>query len=126
MYAKDKTTIIDRREMLRVKSKSLAEEARIIRREELRTHGALRDELHQHRVRELRFEARATHLAYGFIKGRTLEQMEPKRYVGDWPKWMIEMSDKALFDRVRVMIKKYGPRDFAEPECMRAPMKLAA
>lgn len=34
MYGKDRTTITDRREMLRVKLKSLGEEARIIRLEE--------------------------------------------------------------------------------------------
>jgi hypothetical protein len=119
MYAKDRTTIVDRREMLRVKVKSLAEEARIIRREESRSFGELRDELHRHRAQYLRAIARDTHIAYGFIKGRTLEQMEAKSEKS--PNW----------DAVRKMIKKYGPRDFVEPECMRpavvaAPMLKAA
>lgn len=67
----------DRREMLRVKVKSLAAEARLIRREELRTHGALRDELRQHRVGTVRRAARDALLAYGFARGCTLARMEP-------------------------------------------------
>lgn len=119
MYAKDRTTIVDRREMLRVKVKSLAEEARIIRREERRAHGALRNELHAHRVLIVRNEARATHLAYGFIKGLTLDQMEPKRDGGP--------ADALLWERVRKMTKRYGPIGFVEPDVMRAPaLKVAA
>ena len=98
MYDKE-GKVIDKREMLRVKVKSLAEEARIIRHEERRTHGVLRNSLHEHRVTTLRNAARQTHLAYGFIKGRTYEQMESSHkkgvpaYLFDWaPVWkMIRM-----------------------------------
>ena len=90
--------IIDRREMLRVKLKSLAAEAKIIRREEQRTHGALRDELAHHRRTVVRSAARHTHLAYGFIRGRTIEQMEKKSH---------RPYDR---DRVEKMVKQYGPR----------------
>lgn len=107
MYAKDRTTIIDRREMLRVKLKNLADEARLIRREESKTHGALREELRGHRRGIVRSEARCTLLAYGFIKGLTLEQMEPKR--DSEPNW----------DKVRAMLKKYGPVGMLEPEVMK-------
>jgi len=103
MYAKDKVTIVDQREMLRVKSKSLAEEARIIRREETRTFGALREQLYLHRILQVRAEARATGLAYGFIKGRTLEQMEPKSFTP---------PDKM---KVRRMLKQYGPANMPNP-----------
>lgn len=97
MYQNDK--IIDRREMLRVKLKSLAEEARIIRREERRTHGRLRDELHLHRIGVVREAARNTHIAYGLIKGRTLEQIEGNaKSAPDW-------------DAIGKMLKKYGPRE---------------
>lgn len=106
MYAKDNLTIVDQRELLRVKSKSLAEEARIIRKEEQRTHGIMRNRLQEHRRGIVRLEARATGLAYGFIRGHSWEQMEPKSI--NPPNWK----------RVREMIKKYGPRDFVEPECM--------
>lgn len=114
MYAKDKTTIQDRREMLRVKLKSLAEEARIIRREELRSWGQLRTELHLHRVKEVRSEARHTHLAYGFIRGLPLDRIEAKSETP--PNW----------ERVRKMVKRYGPANFVEPECMRSALRIAA
>ena len=104
MYAKDRITIIDRREMLRVKLKNLADEARLIRREERRTHGTLRDELYLHRINIVRSAARETLLAYGFIKGLTLAQMEPTRRTE--PNW----------DNVKKMLKKYGPSDLLMPE----------
>lgn len=96
MYDKAKL-IVDRREMLRVKLASLVAESRIIRREERRTHGALRFELQLHRTGVVRREARLTGLALGLIRGRTLLQMEPKS------------DTKPDRDRVVVMVKKYGP-----------------
>lgn len=95
MYRDNK--IVDRREMLRVKLKSLAAEARIIRREERRARGELREELYLHRINDVRRAARSTLLAYGLIRGRTLDQMEPKRY--SEPDW----------DAIGKMLKKYGP-----------------
>lgn len=55
----------------------------------------------------MRSAARSTHLAYGFIRGRTLEQMEAKSETE--PDW----------DNVRKMLKKYGPVGMLEPEVMR-------
>jgi len=109
MYTKE-GTILDRREMLRVKIKSLAEEARIIRREERRSNGPLRDELHIHRVIAVRSEARVAQLAYGFIRGRAYERLEPKANTP--PDWK----------RVRALCKKYGPSLFEEPAVMREPI----
>lgn len=88
----------DRREMLRVKLKSLAEEARIIRKEEQRTSGVLRQELYLHRIGVVRCAARNTHIAYGLIRGRTIEQMEPTRQ--SEPDW----------DAINRMVEKYGPK----------------
>jgi adenosylmethionine-8-amino-7-oxononanoate aminotransferase len=100
-------SIVDRREMLRVKIKSLVAEAKIIRHEEAKTHGALRDELHFHRISAVRGEARSAHLAYGFIRGRTYEQMEAKTHTP--PYWK----------RVRELCRKYGPAQFVEPEVLK-------
>jgi hypothetical protein len=100
MYAEDRTTIIDRREMLRVKLKSLAAEARIIRHEELRSKGTIRTELHRHRIDVVRTVARETHIAYGLIRGRTMNQMEPTRK--SEPDW----------DAVAKMLKRYGPANW--------------
>lgn len=99
MYAEDRTTIVDRREMLRVKLKSLAEESRLIRREERRTYGQLQQELHLHRTKNVRSAARSTHIAYALIKGRTMEQIEhPKSKEPDWTE-------------IERLLKKYGPKD---------------
>lgn len=101
--------IKDRREQLRVKIMSLAEEARIIRKEERKfswpgvDHNPLREELYLHRIGTVRSEARSAVLAYGFIRGLTYEKMEPNPWTG--PDW----------SRVKTLVKKYGPRDFTEP-----------
>lgn len=73
---------------LKVKIKSLAEEARIIRREERKIENQdFRDGLHRHRVIDVRKEARATLVAYGYLCGKTYRQVEPKAAKPlDWSK----------------------------------------
>lgn len=92
--------IADRRVMLKVKSKSLAEESRIIRREERKLGGpcALRAELHRHRIIDVREESRATHLAYGIVRGMAVDRIEKSTTRTDH-----------LWGKVRTMVKKYGP-----------------
>jgi hypothetical protein len=114
MYAQDRTTIVDRREALRVKLKSLAAEALIIRHEERRTFGSLRESLYRHRMDVVRHEARHSHLAYGFIRGMKYEQMEAT--CDRSPDW----------ERVRQMLKKYGPKGMVEPSIMSNPVKTIA
>lgn len=98
--------IIDRREMLRIKLKSLATEAKYIRREEDRmawsNRGTLREELREHRTGVVRWEARATSLAYGFIKGYTRAQVENQR------RQLPSHVDKDLLKKVEAMVKRYG------------------
>jgi hypothetical protein len=84
---------------LKIKLKSLAAEARIIHAQERKTRGAYndtRESLHRHRIDVVRRESRATHLAYGFLRGRKFKQMERKSVVP--PDW----------DKVASMVKKYG------------------
>ena len=95
--------IVDRREMLRIKLKSLAVEAKIIRHEERKSSGAVRDELREHRVKVVRHHARLTHIAYGLIRGRTIGQIEPGR----------EEIPAELRLAVRKMVEKYGPAGMA-------------
>jgi hypothetical protein len=114
MLSKDGKLLLDRRELLRVKVKSLAAEARIIRREEKRARGVIREELRWHRVTDLRIEARLSFLAYGLIRGRTLEQLEPRTRVEN-------ALRKPQWDRIAAMLKKFGP-----PGGMDLPLKLAA
>jgi len=72
----------DSRIYLKVKIKSLAAEARIIRHEEAKArkwkNTALRVGLAGHRRGIVRSAARHTHLAYGFLRGRPYKAMEAK------------------------------------------------
>lgn len=104
----------DRRVMLKIKLIDLAQEARTIRREELlRQGGWLRTELHAHRTGGLRLEARCTHLAYGFLRGRARAKMERKPAMSEW--WQA-VHDAPIRARVSALVKKYGPAGAAVPE----------
>lgn len=108
MYDETRVKIIDRREMLKVKIKSLAEEARIIRKEEQRTWGELRNELHVHRVGVLRRESRHAHIAYGLIRGRSLDRIEPG-------------SKKPIDEKkIRTLLQRYGPSSLEVPSFKKA------
>lgn len=101
--------IMDKRMYLKVKIKSLAEEARIIRSEERKLRqrrirkGKLTDKeqfiydgLRAHRQYDVRTEARATQLAYAFLNGKVYEDVEP--HTNSTPRW----------DRVQKMVERYG------------------
>jgi hypothetical protein len=85
---------------LRVKLKSLAEEARIIRQEERKANKyrdyVLQDRLHYHRVEDVRSEARATLLAYQYLRGMPYAICEKANST---------IPDIAAFER---MCLKYG------------------
>jgi hypothetical protein len=99
MYDKNKK-LVDRREMLRIKIKSLMAEARIIRHDEKKTSGQLRNEMHLHRVIDLRRASRNACLAYAIIRGVDPARVEPIRYTE--PDWA----------EVERMVHKYGSVDF--------------
>lgn len=85
---------------LRVKVKSLAEEARIIRHEECRAeaawHPELRQSLWRHRTWDVRREQRAALLAYAFIRGRSYAEVERRtRSAPD-------------LTRLKQLVEKYG------------------
>jgi len=69
-----KATPRPRFEELRVKVRSLAEEARIIRHEELRAKRrgahAIRERLYLHRIHVVRLESRASQLAAAYLRGK--------------------------------------------------------
>lgn len=98
---------MDERTYLKVKIKSLAEEAKIIRLETKRAKRAsIKDGLALHRKGIVRSEARHTHLAYGFMRGREYRQMEPKAH--QEPNW----------EKVRKMVEKYGTHlDWSSEDC---------
>ena len=92
--------------MLKIKLKSLAEEARIIRHQERKMRGVnwggQSATFRNHRIMVVRFEARATHIAYGYLRG--LEYLQIERTCHD-----IGCSlDKELWNKVEGMVKRYG------------------
>ena len=92
------THALDFRAALRVKVKSLADEAKIIRREEHRAKGW--DEwiaLKSHRRGVVRTEARAAQLALGFLRGFPYRALEATVHPGHEPNWR----------RVRQLAEKY-------------------
>ena len=89
---------------LKIKVKHLAEEARIIRKEEKRSYGDTRDWLYLHRINSVRPECRASHIAYAFAKGKTLKQVE--KYPQEIP--------ITVWARVTKMVKLYSDRSTKE------------
>lgn len=134
MYHRETKDLVDKREMLRIKVKSLAEEARIIRREEQRTWGLLRAELHNHRVVQVRRAARSAYIAYGLIKGRTMAEMEGSRMpfnVPDWPgiyKMVMRYGGYSLDlikdEEGRVLLQKV--KDAAQPRTPRVQAQVTS
>ena len=105
---------MDERTYLKVKIKSLAEEAKIIRTETKRARKVtIKNGLALHRKGIVRREARHTHLAYGFLRGREYREMENKAFEApDWAK-------------VRRMIERYGLHNGFENETFDIPYKEA-
>ena len=99
--------MINKKIALKVKVKHLAEEARIIRKEELRNNGDTREWLYIHRIIGVRPECRATHIAYAFAKGTELAKVE--RYP--------ERIPSSVWARVTKMVDRYTDKskeDFRE------------
>jgi len=101
---------------LKVKIKSLAEEARIIRKEENKTlklhkmkypeggYCPQYDSLRNHRRIDVQGEARAALLAYGYLRGVPYKAMESKTKEDNRPNWK----------RVRTIAKKFGKSSYNE------------
>lgn len=96
---------------LKIKVKSLAEEARIIRKEEKNFFGYNRQVLAEHRRWDVRNECRATQLAIAFLKGVSYKKIEPsckepmKRVVYITP-------------RVVTMASKYGEEKISKQDIL--------
>jgi hypothetical protein len=103
---------------LKVKVKSLAEEARIIRKEEHKAkrskrwhaerqqteqaekYARLRNSLYEHRLDVVRFECRAAELARAFIKGTPYRKVERNTHDGPYQMGRIQ-------GRVQKLVNKY-------------------
>lgn len=101
------TQLQDRRLMLKIKLKSLAEESKIIRALEHKIPGGqLRNELALHRRGVVRAEAHRTHLAYAIVRGRdvgTAQAGMTMQLLQTLPDW------KAI----EAMVKRYGVKNVA-------------
>lgn len=99
------THMQDRRLMLKIKLKSLAEESKIIRALERKTPGGqLRNELALHRRGAVRWEAHRTHLAYAIVRGKdvgTVQGGMTMQILQTLPDW------KAI----EAMVKRYGAKN---------------
>jgi hypothetical protein len=91
----------NRVKMLKVKVKSLAAEARIIRLEERRAVAGswLHRELYLHRIHDLRDEQRSSLLAYAFLRGKARAACEPKT----------DPHNPPDYARVLKLAGKFGP-----------------
>lgn len=96
---------------LKIKTKHLAAEARIIKHEERKLwrrnrkspserRAAAARGLREHRIEVVRTHARSTHLAYGFLRGRAYRAIEDRR-TRSVPNWT----------EVERMVLKYGQED---------------
>lgn len=97
---------MDKRKFLKIKLKSLMAESKIIRKEEGRTRDPfLREEMHRHRVLDLRVETRATHLAYAMLRGVPYNRIENRQ-----PADRLRSRQTPSIDgkRVAAMLRKYG------------------
>lgn len=103
---------------LKVKIKSLAAESRIIRQEELRSRGDLRNSLRLHRVNDVRHECRATLIAYNFLRGITYQRMEPNALL------LPKVREEFLWKRVKTMVEKYGKVKLSELEAWKGGDKV--
>lgn len=90
---------------LRVKLKSLAEESKIIRQEELQANKfknyKLQDQLLRHRKDVVRTETRATLLAYQYLRNVPYSVCE-----------ISKSSNQPNWKRVKKMVEKYGFKKF--------------
>lgn len=83
---------------LKVKIKSLAEESKIIRKEEKKTTFATRNWLHEHRVLNVRQESRASFIAYAFLRNKPIKSVE--KYPSQIPIITLGRAEK--------LARKYG------------------
>lgn len=99
---------------LKVKIKSLAAEAQIIRMEENRSlpGSRMQQELHQHRTLDVRKEQRNSFLAYAFLRGIPLSVCE--KGAKSEPDWK----------RVAQIVDKFGTRDYYQLDHQRHAFNL--
>lgn len=97
------------RAALKIKAKHLAQEARIIRAEEVKWRGHDKLYFKNHRKTTVRYEARATQLAIAYMRGVPYKVMERKCYD-------TYTRDTHIARRMASMILRYCNNDYKIPE----------
>ena len=93
------------RAALKIKVKHLTQEARIIRKEEVKWRGLDKLYFKHHRKTTVRDEARATQLTIAFLRGMPYNVIEKKCY-NTWKR------DTVILKRMVSMASKYGNEEF--------------
>lgn len=95
----------DRRTQLKIKIKSLAEEAKMIKKEEKKKHPSfMLSELNQHRIFVVKKAIRESLIAYGFIRNREYSAIESNPQTP--PDWK----------EVERLVSKYGKAEYYDGE----------
>ena len=95
----------------RVKIKSLAEEARIIRDEEKKRTGWARSGLHAHRIETVRYEQRHTLLAYAYLRNAPYGLLE------------VGPASKPSAHKIQVILKSLASRSNYDGEAINKWLK---
>ncbi len=98
---------------LKVKIKSLAAEAKIIRLEEKRSSGDVRNSLHNHRVIEVRDESRCALIAYAFLRNKRPPSLLKRQ--GDMKRVMTLASKYGLLKVTTDQINSWMYPQFLSP-----------
>ena len=93
---------------LKIKIKALAAEAQIIKLDEQKRYGDLRESLHNHRVNIVRKEARASLLAYGFLRGREYKTIEGFTHTGFSWKRVEDLVKRFAVGDQREILQKFA------------------
>ena len=117
---------------LKIKAKSLAAEARFIRKEEQKLKGHYHRGMaagyteeapkHLYTLRDVREEARQTHLARAFLKGTPYRKVETNRHAEIARRYAKHKNATIpySFEKTAKMLRLYGPKDLCDLNVARA------
>ena len=105
------------RAYLKIKIKSLADEARSIRAEELKHPGGdVRTGLYLHRINVVRPEARAAQLAYAYLRNKRYRQIEATCQIAPNRKRILDLACKYGPNSDKEIVRQDINRWLDEPE----------
>lgn len=72
--------------------------------------------IREHRVIDVREEARATHLAYGFVRGKTYQQIEGNRQLRHCGDGLLAHDENRVIEKALRLAWFYGPTNKVEAQ----------